>query len=144
MDPLLSDKQRRATDIRDAIQKYHAERNPWGPDHRAHAVFLGVQRNNARRRFHIADNGKRCCSCIGWILLLVAACTAAWYTWSRVIDSANNLATNFPALRTIGEKQCLPTEPVTNSFVQVVNCTLQQTGLFAERLALVLKSGYDV
>lgn len=148
MDPLLSHKQQRAADIRDAIREYHAARNPWGPEHRAHAVFLGVQRNNARRGFlsdddYEEDETRGCCWYFGWLLLLVAACAAVWYTWSRAVDSANKLGMSFTALGSIGESGCQTATAEATAIVQVVNCTLIQSQLFVERLALVLRRGYD-
>ncbi|KXJ75603.1 hypothetical protein RP20_CCG011367 [Aedes albopictus] len=140
MDPLISHKQQKATDIRNAIREYHAARNPWGPDHRAHAVFLGVQRNNARRGFADDDEyiERGCCWYLGWLLLLVMACVGVWYSWDRAASSVQKLVESFPALRSFGKTHCQ-----ASSFVQVANCTFIETGLLMERLGQVLQSSYD-
>ncbi|XP_021696794.1 uncharacterized protein LOC23687462 [Aedes aegypti] len=144
MDPLLSHKQQKAADIRDAIREYHAARNPWGPDHRAHAVFLGVQRNNARRGFDDEDDDdeKGWCWYLGWLLILTIACVAVWYTWMRAVSSAQKLAIDFPAMGSIGGTQCHGS-PGNSTFIQVANCTLIESVSFAKGLGLVLQSSYD-
>lgn len=144
MEPLiLTRKQQRAKDIREAIREYNTFRDPWGPEHRAHAVYQGVLRNNERREyFDLEDEQGRCCCCrctsFGWFLLLVVACGAVWYTWARIAASGHNLTVNFPVL----ERPCNDSVEA-GSFLQTVSCTLIQSGLFMEKLAQVLQTSYE-
>lgn len=141
MEPLLSRKDQRAKDIRDAIKEYNTFQTPWSSEYRAQAVYQGVLRNNARQQegFYFEDDDqRRCCccrlGCFGWLLLLVAACGAVWYTWARVADDGQKMAMNFPILAGTCERAA------AFSFFQMANCTLIRLGSFIENLAQVLKT----
>ncbi|KXJ75604.1 hypothetical protein RP20_CCG011368 [Aedes albopictus] len=130
MEPLVSRKQQRARETRDAKRQYYTFRDPWGAEYQL--------RNKTPRRGLDPSYGEpedRCCylcGCFGRFLLLLVAVGAVWYTWTRVAAASEKLAMNFPTL----SRPCAT--PEATSTIQVTNCTLIQLGLFIESLAQLL------
>lgn len=130
MEPLVSRKQQRASETRDAKKQYYTFRDPWGVEYRL--------RNNTPRRgfnpYYGEPEDRYCClcGCFGRFLLLLVAVGAVWYTWTRVAAASEKLAMNFPTL----SRPCAT--PEASSIIQVANCTFIQLGLFIENLAQLL------